>query len=226
MTSLKGIAISIAARLGYRIGRIFPVDTSHGLLRQASQLPGMVDMTQAHLYYWICFSQSIRGDVLEIGCWQGRSTVMLAGACRDAQNGSVHAVDHFQGNPGKSDLYAVGETDLSDLEDCFRRNIASAGLEHFVTVHAESSETVSLDADIRLLVIDAEHSRTAVLRDYQNSRHLLMPGAVVLFDDYTSTFPGVVEAVGKIHEDEPGSRLSTYGNMAVLALALEPPRTP
>jgi len=179
----------------------------------------MLSAQQGISYYWIGFSQSLQGDILEIGCWQGRSTLFLAQACQDSDNGIVHAVDHFRGNPGKTKAYVVGRRDLSDLEDNFRRNISEAGLNSFVKVYPVPSSQASISADIRLVVIDAEHTRDAVLHDWSVFRHLLIPGAVAIFDDYSSRdFPGVVQAVNEIHAAERGSRLAVHGRMASIIL--------
>lgn len=187
------------------------------ILYQSLKVPGMISRNQALAYYLTCFTQSIDGDVLEIGCWQGRSTIALAEACKDSRNGRVHAI-HFQGNPGKKSLYVVGKKDLSDLKQNFYRNIARAGLEDFVTLHPESVAGVKIESKFRLLVIDGEHTKEAVWSDFLRFRDLLLPGAVVLFDDFSPDFPGVTEAVREIREKEPGSSFTNFRQMAVLTL--------
>ena len=220
----KNIVIKFLALLGYQIHRIDlpPPSISSGFMTHVNKVPGMISLTQALLYYWINFSQRQAGDVLEIGCWQGRSTIALAQACKDSGNGIVHVVDHFKGNPGKQIYYVVEKDDLSDLQQIFQRNISNAVLSEFVSLYAKSVDQVNISIKIRLLVIDGEHTYKAVLSDFRRFRNLLTPGAIVIFDDYDEHFPEVIKAVNKIHKDEPGSRISNYQRMAVLTFPDEP----
>lgn len=226
-SSFKKILNKLAGVFGYRVHRIptYSYDSFtnqiESVLQQAEEIPGMINREQQLSYYWICFSQSLEGAVVEIGCWQGRSTLMLASACRDSGNGIVHAIDHFLGNPDKQEFYIVDKDDLSDLEENFRRNLAAVDLDPFVEVHPLPSSDVIISDDIRLLVVDGEHTREAVLRDWRAFRHRLLPGAIAIFDDYSVVdFPGVVQAVNEIHVAEPGSSLTLHGRMAAIRLPL------
>jgi len=64
-------------------------------------IPGMITPRSGQLLYSLCVIQEARGDVVEIGSWQGRSTSFLARAVRDSGNGHFFAIDHFKGNVGK-----------------------------------------------------------------------------------------------------------------------------
>ncbi len=94
--------------------------TTPQLMTDALTVPGMVSMRRGIYYYWLAYA-GIPGDIIELGCWQGRSTLFLARACKDSENGVVHSVDTFGGNPGNKSAYKVGADDLSDLESNFRR---------------------------------------------------------------------------------------------------------
>ena len=41
-------------------------------------IPGMIRSEAAELLYAIAVVQNVEGDILEIGCWQGKSTSYLA----------------------------------------------------------------------------------------------------------------------------------------------------
>lgn len=45
-------------------------------------------------------TQNLKGDIVEIGAWGGRSTIALALSARDAGRSSVHSIDYF---PNKKD---------------------------------------------------------------------------------------------------------------------------
>jgi predicted O-methyltransferase YrrM len=170
------------------------------LVRACDQIPGMVAPRHGEALFWMAYSSPVDGDVVEVGSWQGRSTCYLAAACRDADNGRVHAIEHFKGNPGKQDKYVVGAEDLSDLKANFQQNIARLGLTDRVVLHDGRSEDVAdqVRADVsaaRLLFLDGEHTYPALSRDLELYADLVAPGGVIVFDDYSVEFPGVVEAV-------------------------------
>lgn len=54
------------------------------------------------LFTLACASTDIPGDILEVGSWCGRSTVVLAMACRLTGHGRVQSVDLF---PAKADWF-------------------------------------------------------------------------------------------------------------------------
>lgn len=170
------------------------------LQHKVAATPGMITLRRAMYLYWLSYAGSVAGDVIEIGSWQGRSTIALAQACADSDNGIVHAIDTFQGNPGNEAMYVVGAADRSDLEPNFRRNIAAAGLTDRVAVYAKSSvdavEEVASAADtVRMMYIDGEHSYDAVKEELDLFAPLLAPGGLLTFDDYSTRYPGVVEAI-------------------------------
>jgi len=160
-------------------------------------LPGMIPVRRAAQLYLLAYAAP-PGDIVEIGVWQGRVTCFLAQACADANNGVVHAIDTFRGNPGAEHGYVIAEQDLSDLERGFRQNIAAAGVNERVVLHPVSSaeaETAvrNQTAALRMLVIDGEHNYESVRSDLRYA-DLLVPGGVLVFDDYATHFPGVIAA--------------------------------
>lgn len=157
----------------------------------------MLDWSNAGLLYLLSRLSNVRGDVVEPGSWQGRSTCFLAQGCLDSGNGVVHAVDHFKGNVGRESHYFVEKSDLSDLKSNFEKKIARAGLSNWVVLHDMSSQDArsEVDGPVRMLFIDAEHTYSAVTNDVSVWRHALAPAAIVVFDDVAMSFPGVVQAI-------------------------------
>jgi predicted O-methyltransferase YrrM len=205
---VRRVVTMLAAQAGLRVEKLEDDATfvpgrsiwTTDLQRKFAGVPGMITLRRGMYLYWLALAQSIPGDVVELGSWQGRSTIALAQACADADNGMVHAVDTFRGNPGNTSMYVVGADDLSDLESNFRRNIARAGLTDRVTAHAmtsaEAAPAVAAAAPaVRFIYIDAEHTYDAVRQDLANYAELLAPGGLLTFDDYSKTFDGVVRAV-------------------------------
>lgn len=208
----------LAFQGGLEVRRISSMNS--GMELKLRSVPGMISPDQALAYFLISFSQSLAGDIVEVGCWQGRSTIALAQGCKDSRNGRVHAIDHFLGNPGKREFYVQKNEDLSDLRGNFEKNIDHAGLSDVVCLHPIPADEVKISGPIRMLVIDGEHTLEAVTADFRRFRDAIVPGGIVVFDDYSPDFPEVIEAVGRIYENETGSQLIHHNRMALLRLPL------
>jgi cephalosporin hydroxylase len=219
------IAIAIAKLLKVEI-----TSTPRGLnsnflpnsLRESlERIPGMISISTAQIYYLLSVHQNMTGGIIEIGAWQGRSTVALAQSCKVRSLGEkVHVFEHFLGNPGNAKDYRVKDKELGDLQNNFLRNIAASDLDQHVILNATNVDNVdgTQFSGIRMLVIDGEHTYDAVLRDYHTFRSSLSAGSLVIFDDFHEDAPGVIRAVNKIRDNEPTSKLSVFGTTAVLSI--------
>jgi predicted O-methyltransferase YrrM len=171
-----------------------------------------------HLFS-LCYFQVETGDVVEVGSWQGRSSSYLARAVQLSGNGRFYAVDHFRGNVGKEHCYRVNNHDLSDLKDNFLRNIDAIGLKNHVTLldvpNADAAGTLS-DASVRFLFIDGDHTENGVDRDIGLFFPKLINGAIVVFDDFSNSFPGVVKCIKTLLNKSDHSRVMAYENTIVL----------
>lgn len=191
------------------------------LVERTEAIPGMVTDECRKILYTLCYQQTDPGDVAEIGTWQGKSATFLAQAVKDSDNGVLHAIDHFQGNPGKSALYKVDRDDLSDLEAGFRRNLEALGLSDSVRIHNRSAAEAAKDIpdrSLRFLFIDGEHTKEAVERDLRDLWPKLRPGAIVVFDDYIKKFPGVVDVVTRLARGLRPPRGFAFQNTFVVML--------
>lgn len=138
--------------------------------------------------------KELRGDIIEFGCWEGRSLVHLANA---AHPETVHAVDHWQGsllNP--IDVFAPDR----DIRAIFDTNVAEL-TQGNVTVHEMS--TIDFQAwytgpGVKFLHIDADHDYELVADDIRWGLDKLVPGGIICGDDYSGTWPGVVQAVNEL----------------------------
>jgi predicted O-methyltransferase YrrM len=180
-------------------GRSLNISDQHFEMKD---VPGMISDESGKYLFTLAFGQSLAGDIVEIGSWQGKSTIYLANSVKQTRNGRVYAVDHFQGNIGKEIAYQVGREDLSDLEAGFRNNIRCKGVEECV----ELLSMPSIDAaeqlrtkgvSVRLLLIDGGHKYEEVKRDFDLFSPFVMDGGLIVFDDYSRQFPGVTDFVGE-----------------------------
>src|SRR5687767_6320928 len=73
-----------------------PIIDLEQLAQISLSIPGMTSPKSGQFLFSMCYMQELRGDVVEIGSWQGRSTSFLARAVKCSGNGAFYAVDHFR----------------------------------------------------------------------------------------------------------------------------------
>lgn len=236
---LKRLVHSLANKAGYQISRVDPQIGYKGYLSPFSQIemrcgpivdleaiskigatiPGMITTHSGRFLYSLCYLQSEEGDVVEVGSWQGRSTSFLARATSHSNNGQYYAVDHFRGNVGKEHYYVVEKDDLSDLKRGFLENVERIGLSASVNLldmtNVEAAKILK-EKQIRFLFIDGDHTKDGVQRDIDLFFPMLVNGAIIVFDDFSKGFPGLIEALDNLLMQNRHSRVMSYANTLVL----------
>ena len=163
-------------------------------------IPGMTSNIVGITLFNLCFMQTIKGDVIEIGSFQGRSTSYLAGAVKETMNGKIICIDHFMGNEGKESSYGLDTKTPLDLKNQFLKNIKWAGYDNIVNLINLPSHEAALkikDKSVRFLFIDGDHSAAGVRKDLQLFEKKLLPGAIIVFDDYYEKYPGLLKSVNE-----------------------------
>lgn len=119
---------------------------------------------------------------LEIGCWEGRSTVWMLQNVLNGQMSSIDVVDTFRGNPENPVLGYEAEVEAN-----FWHNVDVLGARECVRLHKRKSHDVlpllpkeSYD----LIYIDGSHDTKDVLLDLCLSWLLLKSGGIMIMDDY------------------------------------------
>lgn len=185
----------------------------------AETIPGMIRTYSGGFLYSLCYMQSEKGDVIEIGSWQGRSTAFLGWAVKNSGNGRLYAIDHFQGNIGKEQYYVRKKEDLSDLRQGFEFNINELGLSNIVNLLPMSNIKAAQklgNPEIRFLFIDGDHTKEGVEKDIELFFPFLVDGAIVIFDDFSRAFPGAIQALDALLMENQHSRVMTYANTLVI----------
>lgn len=166
------------------------------MFRQITDVPGWFTYDDAAHFSLALRVQSalgVRGDILEIGSYHGRSTAFLA-AC--LQDGEVLTV---------CDPFQIGDVYVEDppTPDGLRRNVARA-VPGFDQAQLEVREAYSTDLDLgderrfRFVHVDGSHLAPDVLHDLRLAHRHLAPGGIIVADDYQHPdWPGVTEAVGQ-----------------------------
>jgi Methyltransferase domain len=130
-------------------------------------------------------------NVVEIGSFCGKSTIVLASAARSANTSArVYAIDPHLGEvgaEGSADGIRVGPPTF----ERFQTNVAATGLAQVVEPIRQRSFDVRWRAPIAFLFIDGLHDYASVARDFFHFESHLSDGAYVAFHDCDDNYPGV-----------------------------------
>lgn len=120
----------------------------------------------------------VPGEIIEVGSWEGRSTIALANAVCPRK---VHAVDTWAGSPGEV------SSDLASRRDVFAQfcsNIVQWTKGNVVTHRMGWREyAAGFTGPVALLFIDAEHTYREVFDNVTAFLPYCRPGSVVCGDD-------------------------------------------
>lgn len=128
--------------------------------------------------------------ILEIGSFEGRSTVWFLESFPNAQ---MVCVDTFLGSPE----HVEANMELSTLFERFSEN-TKAFQDRLEVRRGHSSKMLyGLEPEsFDVIYVDGSHTEADTLMDLVLSYGLLSPGGVILVDDYNQpAFPGVRKAV-------------------------------
>lgn len=143
------------------------------------------------------YARQLDGLFIEVGCWEGKSTVALANAIHPHR---LIAVDWWRGNVTEDedhetvqilrerDVYAVFEENIRTMT---RGNVDVRRMDCFEFLAA-------LDAPVALCHVDAAHDYGSVKRTLELVRPHMLPGGVLCGDDwFTSCKPRLGGGVQK-----------------------------
>lgn len=141
-------------------------------------------------------------SVVEIGIWQGRSTIYLANLIRQSQKSIFfYAFDTFAGSPEhKQELAAIAGRGTT-LEDIFRENLAASGCRDYVRALRQDSVSAAQrfnDNSLDMVFLDGCHEYDAVKADIEAWLPKIKPGGLLAGDDYQPSWPGVIAAVDEL----------------------------
>lgn len=122
--------------------------------------------------------KDVDGLIIEIGAWEGRSTVALANAIAPRD---MHSVDTWDGSPGEisADLAAK-----RDVFGCWSSNVALLTKGNVYPHRMGWRDYLPTVTDpVALAFIDAEHTYTEVRDNVLALLPLLAPGGVICGDD-------------------------------------------
>jgi hypothetical protein len=121
--------------------------------RQADGLDGWTSMEELK---FLAEKAANASNIVEIGCWKGRSTKVLL----DASDGFVHAIDHFKGTDKNGDPWSGILAKEQDVYSQFMKNV---GDYPNLKVHKMSSDdAVDFfdDGSLDMVFIDGDHTHS------------------------------------------------------------------
>lgn len=158
----------------------------------AEQIHGW--MTRPELE-WLRKATDGRWNVVEIGCWKGRSTFAL---CRDCQ-GIVHAIDHFQGSPGDKSGHLTNGIESSKVKTEFENNLKpflDSGRCKLLAMDSHAAAEKFAYQSMDMVFIDGGHDYESARRDIKLWKPKLRPGGLLCGHDRDQ--PGVARAINEL----------------------------
>ncbi|MFJ9696994.1 class I SAM-dependent methyltransferase [Kitasatospora sp. NPDC101183] len=141
----------------------------------------------------------VTGDVLELGCYLGRSTVLIGDHLRPGERLTV--CDLFDSDAGDA-------ANAAEMAMSYRRTLTRTAFEsNYLAFHQELPEIIQAPTSVladgripagscRFVHVDASHLYEHVAGDIAVARAALRPDGVIALDDYRSEHtPGVSAAV-------------------------------
>lgn len=151
------------------------------LLADVGPVEGYLSPNEMRFLALLGSCPTAHGDVLEIGSFKGKSTIILAKSAALAGDGMIHAVDPLT-SPSETDPdLPDGESALAD----FRSNIERHGVAERITLHQMLSSQLapSWDKKLRLLWIDGDHTYAGTRIDIESfAPHVADKGIVAIHD--------------------------------------------
>ncbi|MFC6884338.1 MULTISPECIES: class I SAM-dependent methyltransferase [Actinomadura] len=164
------------------------------------EVPGWFPRVDQRLFGWLLDRQEeldVRGDLLEMGCYLGKSAVLIGRYLRGDETFTV--CDLFDSPAPDGANQAEMSTSYGNLtRAAFERNYRAFHERLPTIVQAPTSEVPARveNGSCRFVHIDASHLYEHVVGDISAARAALREDGVVVCDDYRSEHtPGVAAAV-------------------------------
>jgi len=164
------------------------------LLQAVAEVDGWMSPDQAERLYRAASGTKVGEQIIEIGSFRGRSTIVLAGAAPDGVN--VVAIDPHAGNDRGPQEIAGFESEASEDHEVFKANLAAAGVQDRVRHVRKFSDDAHADvvSTVDVLYIDGAHRYSPARTDVRDWGARVRTGGTMLIHDSFSSV-GVTLAI-------------------------------
>jgi predicted O-methyltransferase YrrM len=165
---------------------------SEAIIRFLSRFDGLMTRRELDFLILLAAAPSTTGDILEIGSFKGRSTILLAKAATLASqsDSKVIAVDPLEGDA----LWQSAEKGVTSVAAEFHSNLDAAGVRDRVEFHQTYSDKLAANwpagRTLRVLWIDGDHTYGGAKTDWDCFSPHLADGGIVAFHDVMHGFDG------------------------------------
>lgn len=171
-------------------------------------VPGWLTDAQAERLRQAALSVRVDGEIVEIGSYRGRSTIVLAAGA--PEGASVTAIDPHAGNDRGPGQWKGTRDEGQEDHDAFIANLERAGVNERVRhVRAFSQDALEhVGDDLDVVYVDGAHKYAPALADIRSYGARVRPGGRLLIHDSFSSV-GVTLAI--LHELVPSNDFSYSG---------------
>lgn len=191
-----------------------PARTFDTALRAVASVEGWMTDAQARRLWDSATRLEAPARIVEIGSFQGRSTIVLASAA--AAGIEVVAIDPHAGNDrGPQELSGFEEAARGDHE-AFLANLEAAGVRAKVRHIREfsSAALAEVDGEIDLLYIDGAHRYRPALDDIRRWGDRVREGGTLLIHDSFSSLGVTLAILSSLLTDRRFTYVGRSGSMA------------
>lgn len=145
--------------------------------------------------------QRLEGAVIEIGCWEGKSTITLANACYPEQ---LICNDTWLGNVAEAAVTGSSHPSVEivaqrDVYAQFMKNMTAATRGNYRVVRRDCNEWLTtFNEPVKFAHIDGSHDYDSVATSLRLLLPHVIPGGILAGDDYLTAHAGSVELRGGV----------------------------
>ena len=160
-------------------------------------------------------SKQTNGDIIEIGCHTGITTLELLDA---NPNKCVHAIDYTGKNP------TVVNEQIYEIPNEFGKFVKNNNRVYLYNIKSEDFDYTSLKSPVTFIFIDGDHSYDGVKKDTENAIEYFKNNkikGIIAWHDYNPTHPEWVKVYQYVNELSNTYDINVYKDSWVAALFYE-----
>lgn len=181
------------------------------MLHLAWSIPGLIGKVEARFLYRMARR---KGDLVEIGCWMGRSTVVLQLAAQ-VWGAQLTTIDPFGRENMPAEPLGGAKWRPEATKEKWEANLRKCGvpIPELFAMASDEARPLYGDREIAMVFIDGLHTQAQVRRDLQNWAPLVKKtGYLALHDMFFPGIKGVAKAVSEWWDGETWRFVGFHGS--------------